>query len=161
MTDSDDTITLAAHELHMAATVGLRRQVSSVITGLQDRHGMNPEDGWRAHIEGACGELAVAKYLRKYWDGSVDTFRTLPDLGNVEIRTRSRHDYELIIRPDDDTEKYYVLVTGRAPHYRIRGYILGAAARCDQWVQRHGGRSPAWFVPSQALIPLQKPKEDQ
>lgn len=154
---NDETVTLAPHELHMAAAVGLRRQVSAVAANRKDRHGLNPEDGWRVHIEGACGELAVAKYLGKYWDGSVDTFRSLPDLGNVEIRTRSRHDYELLIRPDDDPNKYYILVTGTAPCYRVRGYILGAAARQEQWVQRHGGRPPAWFVPHEALAPVPKP----
>jgi hypothetical protein len=135
----------------MAASVGLRRQVSAVASNLEERHGIDPDDGWRVHIEGACGELAVAKFLGRYWDGSVDTFRSLPDLGNVEIRTRSKHVYDLIVRGDDDPQKFYVLVTGRAPFYRVRGWIKGEEARKDEWLQSYGGREEAWFVPASAL----------
>jgi hypothetical protein len=135
----------------MAASVGLRRQVSAISANRKDRHGLNPDDGWRVHIEGACGELAAAKFLGRYWDGSVDTFRSLPDLGNVEIRTRSKHSYDLIIRDDDDPQKFYVLVTGTAPFYRVRGWIKGENARKDEWKQTHGGREAAWFVPASAL----------
>jgi hypothetical protein len=160
MADGVGTVKLTPHEVAMAAGVGMRRQVSALAANRRDRHGLNPEDGWRVHIEGACGELAVAKYLGKYWDGSVDTFRSLPDLGNVEIRTRSKHGYELLIRKDDDPDKFYILVTGIAPNYRVRGWIKGKAARRDEWWQNHGGREPAWFVPHQALTPISR-KQDK
>jgi hypothetical protein len=150
------SVTLTQYELDMAATVGVRRQVSAVASGRKHQHGMSFEDGWRAHIEGACGELALAKYLGKYWDGSVDTFRSLPDLGNIEIRTRSKSYYELIVREDDDPSKVYVLVTGFAPDYQIRGWIRGADARRDEWLQAHGGRPPAWFVPHDALTSIRR-----
>lgn len=146
-----NAVRLTPHELFMAANVGLRRQVSSLVAGRQDRHGLNPDDGWRVHIEGACGELAVAKFLGKYWDGSVDTFRSLPDLDNVEIRTRSKHYYELLIRTDDDPDKVYILVTGTAPNYRVRGWMKGRDAQRDEWLQNHGGREAAWFVPPEHL----------
>jgi hypothetical protein len=146
-----DEVVLNEHELDLAGGVGVRRQVSALAAGRKDRHGMKPEDGWKVHVEGACGELAVAKYLGKYWDGSVDTFRRLPDLGNVEIRTRSKHYYELIIRRDDDPEKFYVLVTGIAPRYRVRGWIKGADARNSDWLRSHGNREEAWFVPTSQL----------
>ena len=154
---TDDSVTLAPHELLMGAEVGVRRHTSAIQANRADRHGIDPGDGWRAHIEGALGELAVARYCGKYWDGSVDTFRSSPDLANVEVRTRSRHDYDLIIRNDDDPDKFYVLVTGRAPTYRIRGWIKGANARRDDWLQTHGNRPAAWFVPNSALTPIAKP----
>lgn len=155
---NDDEVTLAGHECDMAANVGLRRQLSSIIANRKDQHGIDPVDGWRAHIEGALGELAAAKYLKKYWNGSVDTFRSFADLENVEIRTRSRHDYELIIRDDDDPNKFYVLVTGTAPTFRIRGWIKGLNAQRDEWRKTHGGRPAAWFVPASALKPIAKPQ---
>lgn len=144
-------VELSTHELHLAASVGLRRQLSAIASKRPDRHGINAEDGWRAHIEGACGELAVAKFLGKYWDGSVDTFRTLPDLDTVEIRTRSKHYYDLIIRRDDDPSKTYILVTGLAPSFQVRGWIKGHAAQRDEWLKTHGGREEAWFVPASKL----------
>lgn len=156
MTIPNSSVTLTRYELDMAANVGVRRHVSAVTSGRKPTHGIDPSDGWRAHIEGACGELAVAKYLGKYWDGSVDTFRSMPDLGDIEIRTRSKDYYELIIREDDEPSKVYVLVTGIAPHYQVRGWIRGADARRDEWLQTHGGRPPAWFVPHEALTPIRK-----
>ena len=156
---AESIVKLTPHEVIMAAGVGIRRQVSALAANRRDRHGLNPEDGWRVHIEGANGELAVAKYLGKYWDGSVDTFKSLPDLGNVEIRTRSRHTYDLIIRTDDDPAKFYILVTGIAPNYRVRGWIKGENARRDEWLQTHGGREAAWFVPADALTPINREKE--
>jgi hypothetical protein len=144
-------ITLADHELRMAATVGLHRQLSALARGLEDKHGADPEEGWGYHIEGSCGELAVAKSVGRYWDGSVDTFRRIPDLGHVEIRTRSKHCYELIVRKDDDPEKIFIHVTGRAPHFWIRGWMKGADAQRDEWWQNHGDREWAWFVPNNEL----------
>lgn len=135
----------------MAASVGLRRQLAAVRAQRQDRHGLNPEDGWRVHIEGACGELAAAKFLGRYWDGSVDTFKSLPDLGGVEIRTRSRHHYDLLIRKDDDPDRVYIHVTGRCPSFWIRGWIRGKDGRRKEWLNNHGNRDWAWFVPTTAL----------
>jgi hypothetical protein len=153
----------------MAAAVGLRRQLAAMRDGRQDRHGLDPEQGWRVHIEGACGELAVAKFLGRYWDGSVDTFRSIPDLGQAEIRTRSKHSYELLIRKDDDPTKVYIHVTGRAPHFRVRGWLRGWDAQREEWWQNHGGREYAWFVPCDVLNtswpnqrpPAPTPEEDR
>jgi hypothetical protein len=146
-----DLVMLEDYELDMAAGVGLRRQLAAVKRGSQDRHGADPEDGWRIHIEGACGELAAAKFLGRYWNGSVDTFQSIPDLGAVEIRTRSRHDYDLLIRKDNPTDRVYVHVTGRAPRFRVRGWIRGTEAQREEWWKNHGNREWAWFVPADAL----------
>ncbi len=140
-------ITLARHEVELAAGVGVRRQVEALAARRPDRHGYHGEDGWTVHVEGACGELAVARFLGRYWDGSNRTYRSAADVGAVEVRTRSRHDYDLIIREDDADTSAFVLVTGRCPDYWVRGWIRAADARRPEWLQRHGGREPAWFVP--------------
>lgn len=144
-------VTLVSHEVDMAAGVGLRRQLAALHAGRPDRHGVDPEDGWRIHIEGACGECCVAKFLGRYWDGSVDTFKSIPDLGNVEIRTRSKHRYDLLIRKDDDPDKVYILVTGRTPNFWVRGWLRGIDAQREEWWNNHGNREWAWFVPVSAL----------
>ena len=143
-------VNLDEAELVYAAHVGIRRQIEAVSRALPDRNGYDGL-GWDVHIEGACGELALAKFLGRYWSASNGSFRRAADVGRLEVRTRSRHDYELIIRPDDDPMKYYALVTGRAPSYRIRGFLLGEDARRPEWWQTHGGRPAAWFVPTEQL----------
>lgn len=145
-------ITLSWHEAAMASEVGRLRQLASVKAGRVDQHGFIG-DGWSEHIEGACGELAVAKALNVYWDGSVDAFKR-DDLPGLQIRTRSQHAWDLIVRPNDADRSAWMLVTGRCPSYVVRGWIYGHEAKRPDWLRTHGGRPPAYFVPSVSLRPI-------
>lgn len=145
-------VSLSWHEAAMASEIGRLRQLAAVKNSLPDRHGYDG-DGWSEHIEGALGELAVAKALNIYWDGSINTFGA-HDLPGVQVRTRSKHDYDLIVRDGDDPDAYWVLVTGKCPSYCVRGWILGRDAKKPQWRQAHGGRPAAYFVPQSHLQPI-------
>ncbi len=147
-------VTLSPYELSMAAQVGSRRQIEALTKGLPDKHGFGGEDGWTVHIEGACGEMAVASALGRYWSGSVNTFKSGGDVGTVQVRTRSRHDYDLIVRRDDRDNDIFILVTGLAPRFEVRGWIRGADARRSEWLRTHGNRPAAYFVPQTALMPI-------
>lgn len=147
------TVTLASHEVLMAATIGMMRQISAITRSLPERNG-HDGPGWNSHIEGACGELAVAKLLRTHWSGSINTFKVGGDVGSLQVRTRSRSDYELIIRDDDKDEDTFVLVTGQCPTYEVIGKIVGRDGKKDEWRQNYGGRPAAWFVPQAALSEL-------
>ena len=146
-------IELTAAEVLLAATVGLHRHVAAIRRGLPDRHGHDGA-GWNLHIEGACGEMAVAKALNVFWTGSINAFKNGGDVGHLQVRTRSRDFYDLPVRPDDKQTDVFVLVTGLAPRFEIRGWILGAEARRDDWQQTYGDRPAAWFVPQSALNPI-------
>jgi hypothetical protein len=145
-------VTLSPHEMATAAWVGVRRQVEAKRKGLPDKHGFDG-DGWGSHIEGAGGEMALAKALGVYWDGGVNTFKR-DDLPGIQVRTRSRHDYELLVRSADSGDEVFVLVTGQMPEYRIHGWIRGADAKRAEWEKCHGGRPPAFFVPQGELKPM-------
>lgn len=147
-------VLLSWHEVAIASHVGWMRQIASLKSGLRDQHGYSG-CGWTEHCEGACGELVVAKTLGIYWDGSVNTFKN-PDLpGNIDVRTRSRDDYELIVRPNDNDHSRFVLVTGRCPKYRIVGWLHGDQAKQPEWLKNHGGRESAYFVPHSELQPIE------
>lgn len=146
--------TLSPYELALGAHVGMQRQIESLSRGLRDQHGARAEMGWQLHIEGAIGELVVAKHLGIFWDGSVNTFK-LPDLGRqVQVRTRSKDHYDLIVRTNDQDDDLFVLVTGVAPTYCVRGCIWGRHAKQLHFWACHGGREGAWFVPQSHLAPL-------
>lgn len=145
-------VTLTWYEVAMASHVGWMRQLKAMTAGKVDRHGYDGA-GWSEHCEGACGEMALAKGLRIYWDGSVDTWAA-HDLPGLQVRTRSKHDYELIVRPVDADDSPWVLVTGKAPSYWVRGWMLGSEAKRPEWMQSHGGRPAAYFVPHSALRPV-------
>jgi len=146
------TVTLLWHEYAMASEVGRLRCLASIRQGLKHKYGMATA-GWTESIEGACGELAVAKLLNIYWDGSVNTFKA-PDVGTLQVRTRSRHDYDLIVRPEDSGDEKFVLVTGVAPEYVVRGWMLGKDAKRPEFLKTYGNRHPAYFVPQDKLLSI-------
>lgn len=145
-----ETIRLTSSELMGAALVGVMRQVTNLRDAREDAYGCRRDDGWRAHIEGACGECAVAKFLGMYWNGSLGKLRAA-DVGTLQVRTRSRHDYDLIVHPGDEDDSPFVLVTGTAPVYVLRGWIRGRDAKLPEfWSDPAGGR-PAFFMPQSRL----------
>lgn len=141
-------------ELWLAGMVGSKRQIEAIRQNLPDRHGYDG-DGWSIHTEGAAGEMAFAKAVGLYWNGSVNTFKREGDVVGYEVRTRSRHNYELIIRPNDPDDRIYVLVTGRSPDFRVVGWIRGRDGKRPEWLRTYGNRPAAHFVPHGALKPLE------
>lgn len=154
-----ETITLAWFELATAAQVGLRRHIEALMKGLPDKYGFNQETGWNVHIEGAAGEMAVAKCLNMFWNGSVNTFKRDADVGKLQVRTRSKEDYDLLVRPDDRDGDVFVLVTGKAPTFKVHGWRYGVDAKQPEFMQTHGGRDPAYFVPKSKLRNLTSLRE--
>lgn len=144
-------VTLSESELMLGAQIGVQRQIEALLAGRPDRHGFNGADGWSVHVEGACGELAVAKVLDRYWAGTLNTFKSGGDVGALQVRTRSKAHYDLLIRSDDRDEDLFILVTGRAPTYTVVGYIRGAEGKKPEYLQTHGNRPAAYFVPQAAL----------
>lgn len=142
-------IELTSQELLLGAQCGVLRHVRALQAGYKPKHGAKEDTVWQIHVEGALGEMAFAKCMGWYWDASINTFKA-PDIRNIQVRTRSKHAYELIIRKDDRND-VFVLVTGIAPCYTIRGWINGADGKQDKWLQTHGGREKAYFVPQSAL----------
>lgn len=143
-------IMLSPLELSIAAYVGMVRQITSLKNGRLDQHGCEVDKGWQVHIEGACGERALAKALGIYDCISVNSF-SAPDVGGVQVRTRSKHEYELIVREGDAEDEMFVLLTGLNGRYKIRGGIVGRDARRPEWLKEHGAREAAYFVPQAAL----------
>jgi hypothetical protein len=152
-------VILTKYEMQMAGSVGLSRGIESISAGNKQAHGCSG-DGWGQNIEGAYGELAFAKFINRYWSGSVNTFKDGGDVGDIQVRTRSKHHYDLIVRDGDRDNDIFVLVTGLAPSYLIRGWIKGIEAkRMDDCIKAYGGRPSAWFVPADRLKPV--PKRDR
>jgi hypothetical protein len=106
---------------------------------------------------GVAGEVALAQLLGLQRGGLVTSGpweRRQDLLGGVEVRTRSRPDYELLVRPDELEDTLYVLVTVHERVVTARGWLYGYDARDPGWLQEHGGRDPAYFVPTAQLRPM-------
>jgi hypothetical protein len=150
-------VSLDPGEMAIACCVGAGRQRHALRKGYENKHGFHGV-GWSEHIEGAAGEMAVAKYFGVYWGGAYNAWKG-PDIGShIQVRTRGGPYHELIVRHDDADEDAFVLVTGRAPHFTIHGWIYGRDAKSPSWLQTHGNRPAAYFISPDYLLPISKLK---
>lgn len=143
-------VELTSAELMQGALVGVMRHVESLKSRRTPGYGAS-KDLWSLHLEGALGEMAFAKAMSIYWGGTVCSFSGA-DLGdNLQVRTRSKHDWDLLVRPQDADDHIYILVTGTAPNYVVRGWIVGSEAKRPHYLQSYGNRPDAYFVPQEDL----------
>ncbi len=107
---------------------------------------------------GVGGEMAVAAWRNVNWDCSVNTFKSRPDVGDYEVRTRTleqRPTPDMMIRESDHDDSKFVLVIQLSDlRYRIVGAIRASEAkRHDEWKVKFE-KFNGWFVPQSALHPL-------
>jgi hypothetical protein len=147
-------VNLEWFEVSRAALVGVSRNVEALRKNCSATL-QKPTDEWSAHILGALGECAFAKCTNRYWNGSVNTFKAGGDLGdNIQIRTRSKHSYDLIVRDADRDSDVFVLVTGGPHEFRIHGWMPASEAKQARFKANYGGYGDAYFVPASALRPI-------
>jgi hypothetical protein len=144
-------ITLDHADCEEAKRIGLLRNSEADKAGR--RHVADFEgDGRDNHIVGAAGEMAFCYVSFRTWSKSVNTFKSKPDVDpDIDVRTRRRHDYDLLVRSGEVFTRKFVLVTGTLPTFCVRGWIQGRDARRDEWKKSYGGRPSAWFVPQSYL----------
>jgi len=150
-------IELTRSEFFQASMIGLMRNLTNINQGRKDRFGAEKMDGWGIHIEGACGEAAVAKAMNVFYNGNMGDL-TACDVNNsernIEVRTRAQDWHDLIIHPSDKDDSAYILITGKAPSFTIQGWILGMNGKQQEfWKDPAGGR-PAFFVLKSKLRPI-------
>ena len=73
---------------------------------------------------------------------------------NIDIKTRSRHYYDLIVQLDESPDKILVLVTIENRITLIHGWIKAADAMKELWKKDPVGGRPAYFVPKTELLSL-------
>jgi hypothetical protein len=149
-------INLEPYEVELGTFIGNKRYEEAILQNKKDSHGFkkSPEEARQIHIDGACGEIAFAKSMNWFYSGSVNTYKEGGDVGEIQVRTRSQHDYDLIIRKNDRDSSVFVLVTGKIPEYIVHGWILAKDAKRQEFVKNYGGRPPAYFIPKKALNSL-------
>ena len=144
-------------DLLLAAQVGVHRQVCGLALGRQHTYGARDDgDQWRRHIQGACGELVVARLLGVEWTGARATCQSGgTDVGGLEVRTLTDHAWDLIVRAKDPDDALVVLVTGEAPVFRVQGFTQAGWARRTYRPQvLASGRPGVTLVPQADLWPM-------
>jgi hypothetical protein len=146
------SVTLDPWELMTAAQVGVTRNIQAIKRGSKNsKYGNVADDSWNMHILGALGELAFCKVTGIYWPASVNTYKDADAGRNIQVRTRSKHSYELIVRKADPDEDLYVLVTGGPQQFVVHGYEVGHKVKDDAHLRNYGGMGRAWFYPQELL----------
>lgn len=146
-------VTLEWYELSRAALVGVSRNVEALRMKCHDRLSTKASN-WDIHILGALGECALCKALGLYWAGGINTFKA-GDVGDLlQVRTRSNHAYEMIVRRGDKDTDIFTLVTGGPAEFRVVGWLTGKDAKRKEWLKNYGGYGEEYFVPQSALRPM-------
>jgi hypothetical protein len=148
---------LTSPELMQAALCGSMRRITAMKDGMDtDCNCRNPKTSWATDIDGAASEMAVSKYLRRYWSGHVRNFTGDDVLGGIQVRSTVYEQGKLILRPDDPDDAFFILVVANAPIYSIRGGIFARDGKIDAYFRPCDPveGSPAWWVPQDALVDL-------
>lgn len=143
---------------------GARRQA---VNERQNKMGRNngPSSGNAsliAHVLGAGGEMAVASFLglKDFVFQDTEAVRGSADLPfNIDVKTRSRHYYDLICLLDEKDDKILVLVTVEHKEIRIHGWIKASEAKQKQWRKEYVPNRPCYFVPKTNLLPMETLKQ--
>jgi hypothetical protein len=142
-------------ERQLAMEEGLRRQGFNESKGLRGRNG-GAWQGSKAldiHLLGAAGEMAVASYLgmKPLLYQETEAKRGSDDLPGIDVKTRSKHKYDLIVQKNESPKKKFVLVTIEDKTTLIHGWCYGEEAMEEKyWADPARGR-PAYFVPKEKL----------
>jgi hypothetical protein len=150
-------VTLSLAEMLHGTNLGVIRMYESHNHGGKHKHGFYNSnlDPLCINVQGAIGEIVVAKARNLYFMPTVNTFKAADIGNNVQVRLRTKHEWQMIVRDDDDPDHIFVHVTGSGPVYCIRGWAYGKDVMKPEYRQNHGNRIESWFVPEEALKPFQ------
>ena len=134
-------VRLEPWEREWAGHVGTKRHEAN--EGKRDAAYYRPErmeDNLRASIASACAEMAVAKLLNKYWDGSFWTaaqhsrYSDRPDVGtNTEVRRTRRPNGPLVVRRRDVERERVMVLAYPIPDDFAVVEVVGWAYAVEVW----------------------------
>jgi len=151
LTGCNIEVELEDAEIRNATRVGLVRFDEANSRGYENKHGLGKSQQVIVHMVGARGEAAFCKAAGLVWPAHINTFMA-PDVGeDIQIQTRTKDYYDLIVRPNDNELHRFVLVLGLYRRFTIVGWIRGVDAKVKKFEKAYGNRPPAWFVPQKSL----------
>ena len=142
-------VKLTLVEMRTASTVGITMHLEDLKEGKKSNTGETNRDAWHRKIEGALAECAFAKAKNLYWNKGV---WPNPDVGEFEVRS-TPYDYGYLrIKPEDDDNRKFYLLTGIDGEYTIRGWLYAKDGKKEKyWKSIKEGRPPQFFVPQSEL----------
>ena len=149
-------VTLSWYEHQIAALCGVMRNVEALRNGWTRNYSKTVDDANVTNINAAGAEMAVAKFLNRYWVAGVNEFDA-PDVSpNVEVRSTPYPHGKLIVRKDAPDDRPFVLVRGTLPNFEIVGWIRGGEAKRNEWLMDPNGDGECFMVPETALYVFER-----
>ena len=100
--------------------------------------------GFDYNINGAIGEMMLAKHLNLYWAGAIGN-KKAPDVSRYyQVRGTCRRDGRLIVHPPDEDHLPFVLARVLLPEVHLVGWQYGRLAKV--LAGNMTGPRPAYFV---------------
>lgn len=145
------SVSLEPYEVRLGEMVGRARHDSAIASGRRDRlH--KPADSIAGNIAGALAEVAVAKWGRTYWSGSVSTYSDGADVDDwIQVRSSHYKSAHLLVHADDrDDQAFVLVVTACLPVLSLRGWLWGREAKRPEWQRANTDH----WVPQSSLRPM-------
>jgi hypothetical protein len=151
-----DRITLTPQQIALATGAAMARYDHAKGRGWNSVLPADKVDDRKGGILGAKGELAAALVLGVPWNGATVGVLAGPDLDkNLQIRTRSRHLWDLLVRDTDKDEDWFVLVTSEdGLEFWLRGCILCRRAK-EFPMMNIGGYGLVHVITANELCPIE------
>jgi hypothetical protein len=149
-------VTLDSVHVDYADNVAAVRQGSAFLRRRANKNGLVGEFDqllWHHRLGARC-EVAGKLFLNPIkWHALAKDIGHLPDLGDfVDVKGRSRSDYDLVVQRDDEDDFAFLLITAdRHPDYWIWGWLWGREAKQEQFWSDPKGARPAYFVSKDLL----------
>ena len=151
-----DRVKLELHEVMVGAISGVMRTLENIKTSAKPRYGATNKNAWQISIDGAIGELVVAKYLNIYY--AVKGKKRGPDVGHYQVRSSQNDNARLILHEDDKDDEIFFLVTGVFTDFQVHGWCYARDGKKPEYWQDPGTSRPAYFVPK-AMLNNEKPPQ--
>jgi len=146
--DGSVVVRLERYEMELASLVGKARNLSAIVRQSKDVYPCDSQSAWGQHIDGAGAELAFAKFIGLYWDGSVDTYRSgSGDLPYTQIDVKHSRDGKWKVKERDRGE--LVLVRGTMPEYVIEAYCN--ADNIKKYKPAYCDPTKLWLIPDDEM----------
>lgn len=147
------TVSLSPGAIAEAVECGVGRMDRS--GHLPDAHGLERSgDPTERHIEGCKAELAFATATGQPWTPVVDDYREIAgnDVGEYGVRGTAHRRGGLILHPEDEDERIFVLVVSAdEPDFVIAGWMRGEDGKRPEFWEEKKLYSPAFLVPQGRL----------
>lgn len=153
-------IRLTPGEVAIATTVAGLRVKNVLDRGLRETNGSSLEGALHRHVTGALGEIAVAKWLDRFWSPADAATMFKGDVGAIEVRAVEWEPRDmqrrLYIKRDDVDERRYILAVVKLPIVTLAGWKTGGAGKRPEWLNDPQGGRPVFFVPHDELQDMER-----